>query len=456
MARQAKVLTAKELEALANKVGEHNAGGVSGTLLLVVRETAAGNVSRAWKFRTRKNGKVSSYGLGTYTARRKDGALTVEQARAEARRILDEVRNGRDPRKVIPLDAGTALPKTIGVLFAEFFRHCETQDPPRWKSKQPLRDYRRLYDVHISAAFDDLTPNQITPARVAAVVTPVMKKCVSSGDKVKGLLSMFFKWCLQTEQGYRDLALGNPASALMLEGYLPKEEHCAPAKHLAACPLLDLPRFVKMAVSDGRLNHAGTLALLFTLLTCSRQGNVVKNKQMNKVTYAEWKDIDLSQKGREMWTIPPQKMKVAKNGEHLVPLSREAVMILRRLQILGMVDGEAVFTSYNGVVGLEAGPALIRKLSAIDKASGGNGFIDPKCGHVMTMHGTARACFQTWAAQQEDADPYMIQTALHHTADRLGGAYMRTKVAEKRRPLMQAWADFLFSECPKDWAEVKP
>lgn len=296
--------------------------------------------------------------------------------------------------------------------------------------------------------------NEVTPADVAALISPVMKKRVTAGGRIQYLLNAFFRWCSRPEVGARNPALGNPAASGSLKELLPKKELCHQVENHPACPIKDLPRFVRLLVSDGRLNNMGTLATLFDLLTCSRLGNVVRNRICDHVCYAEWKDIDLTA-GAELWTIPAQKMKVAKNGNHVVPLSRQAVAILRLIERLGLRDGDAVFISKAGsVVTPLAIHNLIRRVARADKASGGSGFVDND-GRIMTMHGTARADFATWATKRMDANPLLIENALHHSTDKYNGAYVRTKLAEERRPLMQAWADFLFSECPPDWYEIK-
>ena len=459
MARQAKVLTAKELEALANKIGEHNAGGVSGTLLLIVRETAAGNVSRAWKFRTRRNGKVLSFGLGTYTARRKDGALTVEQARAEARRILDDVSSGRDPREAIPLDAGKETSKTIRVLFAEFIHENVTKPVPRWSHPDTHKDYLRIFKKSIERSIGSLTPNDVTPEMISNFLCPEMAAKYSAGKRIQHVLSSFFRWCIG--KGVRDVTLGNPAQAEAMKEFLPDVGQCTPIEHFEACPPKDLQRFVKLAVSDGRLNNAVIMAILFSILTASRQGNVVRNMRADRITYAEWKDIDLSESGKEIWDIPAIKMKEKANGNHRVPLSRQAVAILRRLQALGMVDnnGGGVFMGNYDVVTEEACYGAIRRISAADKEAGGNGFINRRSGKIMTMHGTARATFESWAIAQKKDFP-CVEKSLHHAFGGMAKHYFRgglvDDLIEERRALMQEWADFLFEECPPDWAEVKP
>lgn len=176
------------------------------------------------------------------------------------------------------------------------------------------------------------------------------------------------------------------------------------------CPLKDLPRFVKYLTEDGRLNTVGAMECLFTLLTASRFSNIGQSAAERNQNYAIWEDIDLTGK---VWQIPAEKMKVPENGAHAVLLSTQAVAILKRVQKLGLTGDKAVFlNSCGSVVSDGTFAALIRKVSALDIAAGGTGFLDPENGNkVMTMHGTARAGFRTWGSDELKNSELMNETA---------------------------------------------
>lgn len=454
--RVARVLKPLEVQQVADVIGEHNVGGVAGTLLLVVQKTPAGTISRTWKFRSRAGGTARTFGLGSYAYSKLQGGKTVTlaEARQEAREILEALREGKDPRakqkaktqeesqkqKARPLDA----------LMVQYLDECEAGH--RWKSPRMRSDYARLYQNYVSPQLGQKTPDEVTAQEIARVVNPVFLHSPSTGKKVQPLLSAFFRWCLQPENGFRAMPLGNPATTEALKGRLPALGQCKAEEHHPMCPLKDLPRFVRLLVSRGTINSVGGMACLFTLLTASRQGNVIKNSRAGRGTYAVWQDIDPV---RALWVIPAQKMKVSENGEHVVPLSKQALAILQRLEALGLRNGDAVFKGTSGkIVGEAACSRIIQRLSAQDKENGGTGFTDQQQGgRRMTMHGTARAAFQTWAAEQGYSRD-LTEAALHHTKGGNGDAYLRTKYAEQRREMMQAWADFLFSECPEDWTKL--
>lgn len=148
---------------------------------------------------------------------------------------------------------------------------------------------------------------------------------------------------------------------------------------------------------------------------------------------AEWAEFDLDAK---QWRIPAARMKRTRQeklsgGDHVVPLSRQAVSVLRELQPL-TGHGRYLFPSPrsgerpmsdNGVL------AALRRM----------GF--PK--DEMTGHGF-RAMARTLLAERLNVDEAVIEAQLAHAVrDSLGRAYNRTEFIEQRRQMLQLWADYL-------------
>ncbi|MES2320829.1 MAG: integrase arm-type DNA-binding domain-containing protein [Pseudomonadota bacterium] len=140
---------------------------------------------------------------------------------------------------------------------------------------------------------------------------------------------------------------------------------------------------------------------------------------------AEWLEIDLD---AAEWRIPGAKMKM--KVEHLVPLSTQAVAILRELQpITG--HGKYVFPSLRSKACMSE--------NTINAALRGMGY--PK--EIMTGHGfraMARTILDEVLGERVD----LIEHQLAHTVrDALGRAYNRTSHLPARREMMQRWADYL-------------
>lgn len=151
---------------------------------------------------------------------------------------------------------------------------------------------------------------------------------------------------------------------------------------------------------------------------------------------AEWSEIDLD---RALWVIPAEKMKMRR--EHLVPLSRQAVEILRELRPL-TAAGRYVFPSErsNG-----------RPLSENTLGAGLRmlGFAKDE----MTAHG-----FRTLAStrlHEMGYPPHVIEAQLAHAQkSEVAAAYNRAAYLSERERMMQQWADYLDSL--KRGAQVVP
>ena len=142
-----------------------------------------------------------------------------------------------------------------------------------------------------------------------------------------------------------------------------------------------------------------------------------------------WEDVNLD--------VAEWRYHVTKTGiDHIVPLSRQAVAILRDLHPLtGHLIGGWVFPG---------GRTPLKAMSdaAINAAMRRLG-IDTR--DELTGHGW-RAVLRTLGHEKLGIDPLVIETQLaHRTPDGsgLGNAYARTKFLAERRELMQQWADYL-------------
>ena len=141
----------------------------------------------------------------------------------------------------------------------------------------------------------------------------------------------------------------------------------------------------------------------------------------------KWADVDL--KAAE-WRYTVSKTKT----DHVVPLSTQAVAILRDLEPLtGHLVGGYVFPG---------GRSSLRPLSnaAINAALRRLG-IDTK--NELTGHGW-RAAARTLLHERLGYDPHIIEHQLAHAVpDALGTSYNRTKFLKERKAMMQRWADYL-------------
>ena len=140
---------------------------------------------------------------------------------------------------------------------------------------------------------------------------------------------------------------------------------------------------------------------------------------------AEWSEFDL--KGAE-WRIPEARMKMGE--QHIVPLSRQAVAILRELHIL-TGSGRYVFPSLLSA----ARPISDNTINAALRRLGYGS--DEQTGHGF------RSMASTLLNEQGFA-PDVIELQLAHVErNKVRAAYNRAQRLDERRKMMQAWADYL-------------
>jgi integrase len=139
---------------------------------------------------------------------------------------------------------------------------------------------------------------------------------------------------------------------------------------------------------------------------------------------AEWAEIDL---GNAEWNIPAEKMKMKQ--PHLVPLSKQAVEILRELQpVTG--SGKYLFPGRASKPMSENGINAALRYLGYDK-------------DTMTGHGF-RAMARTILDEVLQVRIDFIEHQLAHAVkDPNGRAYNRTSHLAERRKMMQTWADYL-------------
>jgi integrase len=155
-------------------------------------------------------------------------------------------------------------------------------------------------------------------------------------------------------------------------------------------------------------------ALAFTILTAARSGEVRGMK---------WGEVDLED---SVWTVPSDRIKAGK--EHRVPLTQAARALLGNAG----APNDLVFPSPVR----EGKPLSDATLAAV---------LDRMAYGEITVHGF-RSTFRDWGGETTAHPREVIEAALaHKLRDKAEAAYARGDLFQKRRKLMQDWADYLAS-----------
>jgi integrase len=221
---------------------------------------------------------------------------------------------------------------------------------------------------------------------------------------VRNRIEAILNW--GTANGYRKGE--NPAR---WDGHLselfPSAKKVAKVQHHAAMPYDELPTFMRhLEANDSVVSRA----IEFVVLTATRSGDV---------RGAQWREIDLKQR---LWTIPDNRNKSGR--VHRIPLSSRALAVLNRLPRVN----DYVFPGSN--------PDRPIRRNAMIEALGGK----------TTIHGF-RSSFRDWCGDRTNYPRDVAEAALDHKLPSATEvAYRRGDALEKRRRLMEQWAQFLSSE----------
>lgn len=141
-----------------------------------------------------------------------------------------------------------------------------------------------------------------------------------------------------------------------------------------------------------------------------------------------WSEVDVD---RKMWVIPAERMKMS--SSHRIPLSVQAMQMIEKQRGL---DDLLVFPSITGgEISVRTMTQILQRADAVSDTSG----------RPATPHGF-RSSFRDWASENGYPRDMAERALAHAVANQVEAAYHRTDLLEQRRPMMQAWADFVMPQ----------
>lgn len=366
-----------------------------GGLYLRVRPTR----TRAWIYICMINGKRREMGLGSVL----DVPLAkAREKAAEARKAFLE---GRDP---IAERAASRAPEAVKLTFGAFADALVDDIEGGFRNDKHRKQWRSTLKTH-AGSLTDKAIGEIATDDVVDVLKPIWLKLPETASRVRGRIERVLD--AAKAKGYR--AGENPARWRgHLDLLLPRRSKLQKGHH-AALPFAEVADFMGDLIARPAL---AARALEFTILTAARSGETLG---------ATWEEIDLEE---ACWTIPAERMKAG--VEHQVPLSDQAISILRELQPEHVKPGEFIFHGEKGAKLSNMSMAML--LRRMDRTT-------------ITVHGF-RSTFRDWAGETTRFPREDAEMALAHTIDsKSERAYRRGRALEKRRELMSAWASYCFS-----------
>jgi integrase len=366
-----------------------------GGLYLQVTEAGA----KTWIYRFMLNGRRRDMGLGAVHT------VTLAEAREEARRCRQLARDGIDPidnRKAARLSAlaKTATTMTFKQCAEAYIKAYEAG----WRNTKHAAQWSSTLERYAYPVMGELSVAAVDTGLVMKVLEPIWSTKTETANRVRGRIEAILDWAIVRK--YREGE--NPARWKgHLDHLLPARAKVHKAGHHAALPYDHMADFMKaMRAVDG----VAARALEFAILTAARTGEVLGTA---------WAEIDLE---KRLWVIPPERMKAGR--EHRVPLSEAALAVLQ-----GQSGREGpVFRGGKANTPL-SNMALLMTLRRMKRTD-------------LTAHGF-RSTFRDWVAECTDFPHEVAEMALAHAVgDKVEAAYRRGDLFEKRRKLMDEWAQY--------------
>jgi integrase len=342
-----------------------------------------------WVQRVMVNGKRKDLAIGPTSV---VSLLEAREATVDNKRLI---RSGGDPsRKAV---------ETIPT-FKEAAHTVHELHKPQWRNPKHAAQFISTLETYAFPRIAGLRVSDITSADLMRVLQPIWMEKPETARRVRQRMERVLKWTMA--KGWRT---DNPAVAV-IEG-LPKHDTSL-KKHRKSLPYTQVADCIR-TIGESNAYPLSKLAFECTVLTATRS---------IEVRQAVWGEVNL---GKAVWTIPASRMKMKR--DHAIPLAPRVVEIMAEAECLK--DGsELVFPSSRQ--GRPMSDATLLKL------------VRSK-GFDCDVHGF-RASFRTWAEEQTSTPHKVAEAALAHVkGDKTEEAYMRSDLFDKRRILMNGWADFL-------------
>jgi len=369
---------------------------------------------KLWRWNYAYGGKQKSMNFGIYPM---VSLLEARAKRDEARALLGE---GKDPAIVKRLRIQANL-DAAAMTFERVAREWHQTFKSQWASIH-ADDVIRSLERDVFPAIGALPISELTPPIVLQALRSVEARgSIETAKRIRQRISAVFEYAVA--QG---TATSDPAEKLA-SALKPLRKGRQPA-------ITDITRLQKMIqeADEDYARPVTRLALRLLSLTAVRPG------ELREARWHEFEDLDGAQ---PLWRIPAFRMKgdyerkAELDGDHLVPLARQSIDVLRALwPITGTYD--LLFPSTRHA----HKPMSENAIGYLLNRAGYHGHHVP--------HGF-RAAFSTimneWAnAKGKKDDRAIIDLMLAHVPKgKVEGAYNRAAYMPRRRQLAQIWADML-------------
>lgn len=368
-------------------------------------------IYRDWLFRYAFAGRRKDAHLGSVEK------VSLAQAKSKAQQYRQILTEGRDPLAAAAESHEREVRKALDYdrrnedLTTFFDRILPSIAKAKaWKNEKTIQRWESTMRTYVLPAIGAKPVNDIDRRDIVSVLSTIWEEKPATAQKLRGFLEALFSYAI-SEGVYSSF---NPAVWRgNLDMMLVKPSKIMASKHYDAIPYQKLPDIV--AKHWWPVHSVSEAALLFIILTCSRVGEAVP---------ARWEEIDWKTR---TWYCPPERRKDEKPFPHRVPLPTQLVEFLLKFR-REFSFGDYIFPSAKAehLHRYSIRMLILRQLGRY------------------TAHGM-RSTFRDWAAETGVPEVLAEKSLMHSTGNKVQQAYQRSDLLEQRRPVLQQWADYVFS-----------
>lgn len=345
--------------------------------------------SKSWVCRVQKSGNRRDFGLGSAAK------VSLVDARGRAREIRIQVEMGLDP--IFERRKAKGIP-----TFREAAAKVLAANRKTWKNAKSETQWKQSLEDYAFPHIGKVRVNEITGPMVRDLLAEIWLSKPETARRVRQRVGAVLDWAYSS--GYRE----SEAPMRAISKGLPRQPK--QDGHFAAMPYDKVSAYIPALRARESFSR---LALEFAILTAARSG---------EVRGATWEEMDLD---LCLWTIPKERMKA--NREHVIPLCKRAVQIIKRCEELRIGDCPIIFPGVRGHAPL-SDMTLTKLLKEMKQPYTAHGF---------------RSSFRDWVSEETNHPSDVAEAALAHiVSNETEAAYRRGNLLRKRRLMMDDWANY--------------
>ncbi|HWL52837.1 MAG TPA: integrase arm-type DNA-binding domain-containing protein [Chthoniobacteraceae bacterium] len=360
------------------------------------------NGSKLWRLRYYFLGKEKLLSIGSYPT------VTLAEARAKREEVKKLLVNGHDPAVQKREEKREAIRKAANT-FEALAREWHEKQKDQWTPNHASCVMRRLE----ANVFPHIGSRLVQEIDALELLECVLRRIEKRGAnevaaRVKQICGQVFRYGIVTGRCQRDPSFD-------LKDALKK----ARGSHYAALDIKEMPEFLAaLERNDARLFGRTRRGIRLLMLCFTRTSELIR---------ATWDEFDLE---NGVWEIPAERMKMRR--PHVVPLSRQAIEILREQQ------RETGDFNTRWVLPSQIKPRDPMSNNTILFAIGRMGYKGRMTGHGF------RALAMTTIKERLGYRHEVVDRQLAHApVSKVDRAYDRAQFLEERTFMMQDWADYL-------------